>query len=261
MRKIAVAVMLAFSTPAFCAQETYPSSLDSRVRQVTYNAQDVVEIPIVPGKATLIQFEEGENFMIAPALGDPDAVLMKYSHNVIWVKPKTAGGSNLSIVTDRRTYNIDLCYTTSQRKAVYQVTFRFPDTEARKLRERAEASTVKSKMEDHYAAYNLSYTKAGDMSISPVNVWDDGVQTWFKFPGGSDVPVIYAVDATGAETLVNRSMKGSEIVVVHKVNPRWTLRSGEQALAIFNDAFAPVSSPSGTRSPNVERVLKQEVAQ
>lgn len=78
---------------------------------------------------------------------------------------------------------------------------------------------------------------------------------------GQDLPAIYFVDADGQEVIVNRHMEDEQTVVLHRVAKRWHLRIGNQVLAVHNDG-APVtrSLATGTVSPQVERVIREETA-
>jgi type IV secretion system protein VirB9 len=100
---------------------------------------------------------------------------------------------------------------------------------------------------------------SGDLDIAPVNAWDDGEFTYFKFPGNRDIPAVYMVDVEGTEFIVNRHSMGSanEIVVAQKVAARWVLRLGTRALAVWNDAYDAEGrrNVSRTASPDVTRVL------
>ncbi len=100
---------------------------------------------------------------------------------------------------------------------------------------------------------------SGDLDLAPVNAWDDGEFTYFKFPGNRDLPAIYLVDPDGNESIVNRHSAGdsSDVIAMHKVAQRWALRLGNRALAIWNDAYDPAGrrNTSRTASPDVNRVL------
>lgn len=90
--------------------------------------------------------------------------------------------------------------------------------------------------------------------FAPV-VWDDGQNTYFRFPGQQRVPVIAAVAPDGREAAVNRNTSG-DVVTVHQVAPEWVLRDGRKVACVTNRAYDQVGVryPTGTTSPDVERV-------
>jgi len=233
---------------------------DRRIRYVTYDPDDVVSIDAVVGVVTHIVLEAGETY-VTHAFGDGKAWDFAVKANHCFLKAvATNADSNLSIVTDRRSYHFALrLVTSSGAAATFEIAFRYPDTDARRRREDAHRRAVEDGFARRGDRPNLSYSMSGDFDLAPVNAWDDREFTYFKFPGQRDIPAIYMVDADGNESIVNRHSAGAgnEIVVVHKVAARWVLRLGTRALAVWNDAFEPEGRRNVTRtaSPDVNRVL------
>lgn len=244
------------------------SKYDARIQFVTYNPADVVKVAGVAGIATHIRLEKGEEY-VTHAFGDAEAWSFAVEQSHVFIKPRADRAStNLIIVTDRRVYNFELDYRPEpQAGAVFQLSFHYPDTAAAEAARVRETAQVESAFNTKAGRFTTNYTMSGDMSIAPINVWDDGRFTYFKFPQNRDVPAIYMVDADGRESIVNRTVDGAgnDVVVAQKVNERWRLRLGGQALGVFNEDLiarrdAPiVTSPyqnTGTASHAVTRVLK-----
>ena len=237
------------------------TAFDVRIRYVNYNLKDVVQVDTVVGITTHIAIEEGEQYL-THAFGDPKAWEFTYKANHYFIRPIAQfADSNLTLVTDRRTYYFKLNYHDSRSApTMYGVTFTYPDTKET----RAQVIEKKAEVERGFGMQrtpsNLAYSMAGDFDIAPVNAWDNNEFTYFKFPGNRDVPGIYMVDVDGNESIVNRTTEGNanEIVVVHKVGAKWILRLGSRALAVYNDAFDAngVANSTGTISPVVKRVIK-----
>lgn len=274
MKRLVLCLALSAALPAYALEMPSPSPFDSRIRTVTYNPQDVVTIDVVPGIATHLILEEGEQY-VTHAPGTKDMIEFAMTQNHVLIRPTfTDPDSNLVLVTNRRSYHFRLVYTTSRKRAMYAVEFRYPDSEAKKLRELAKASVLAESFERRDATYNLAYCKAGDASINLVNAWDNGTMTYMKFAG--DIPAVYQVDAAGNESLVNRTMQGAanDVVVLHKLSGRWMLRLGKDAaLAVADNRDGRLCSTpdativvgagrsaavdeSGTASPDVRRVIK-----
>lgn len=253
---------------ALAAATPSASKFDDRIRFVTYNGADVVRIDTVAGIATHIQLEEGETY-VTHAFGDAAAWNFASSANHVFLKPTAdRADTNLILVTDRRTYNFSLVYHTAKdASVVYQLSFHYPDTAAKKNAEQAEQKKLQASFLVPQATANTNYTMAGDRSVAPLNVWDDGKFTYFKFGVNRDIPAIYMVDADGNEAIVNRNSVGdaSDVVVVQKVGAKWRLRLGQQAMSVFNEqAVADEDRPiatnrdraTGTSSPAVSRIVK-----
>ncbi len=256
MRRAILAILLATATSALAGD----GGPDRRIRYVTYDPDAVVPVDAVVGIVTHIVLEPGETY-VTHAFGDGKAWDFAAKANHCFLKAvATNADSNLTIVTDRRSYHFSLRLLADAAAApTFEIAFRYPDTEVRKRREDARRSAVEDSFKGNGEKPNLDYTMSGDLDLAPVNTWDDREFTYFKFPGQRDIPAIYMVDADGSESIVNRHTTGpsNEIVVVHKVAARWVLRLGSRALAIWNDAYDPEGrrNVSHTASPDVNRVI------
>ncbi len=262
--RVAVLIFCAFSSFAANAMvQPKASKFDERVRAVQYNPDDVVEVDCKAGISTHIQLEEGEEYVIH-SFGDADAWELAAEGSHYFIKPKgKQADTNLNIVTNLRSYHFRLNYHQDQKaNEMYRVRFEYPDSK----RKRSQALLAKKAIEKGFArdakALNFKYTMGGDRDIAPVNVWDDGDFTYFKFPKERDLPGIYLVDVNGRESMANRTSKGasSNIVVVQKVNQRWMLRLGKRALGVYNESKWVNRTPNLTRtaSPLVKRLLREK---
>jgi len=236
------------------------SRYDHRIKYVTYNPDDVVQLETVIGIATHIKLETGETYQ-THAFGDSSAYEFAVVGSNIFIKPAAEdANTNLIIVTDRRAYNIRLSFRPDRAKATYSLGFRYPDTQARLASAQIEKQQVEQAFTTKAENANLNYTMSGNTDIAPINAWDDGRFTYLKFPSNADFPAVYVVDTIGNESLVNFNTigKSSNIIQIHKVHPKFFIRAGSRVLAIFNEAYDPVGTPNetGTASPAVERVVQ-----
>ena len=239
------------------------SKYDGRVRYVTYNPDDVVLLHTVLGIATAIILEEDERY-VDHAFGDSEAWNVTNSRNIVFLKPKNQfSGTNFHLVTNKRFYSFKIKYHHDLNgRGYYKVKFKYPDSELKKRSKIATKMAIEREFKLGDGIYNLSYSMSGDTSIAPTNVWDDGVFTYFKFPGNRDLPNIYLVHEDNSESLVNKHPygKSKNVVVMHKVSPEWVLRTNSEALAIFNESYDPIGrqTDTGTKSSRVKRVLKKQ---
>jgi type IV secretory pathway VirB9-like protein len=91
------------------------------------------------------------------------------------------------------------------------------------------------------------------------DVWDDGSQTYFRFPGNMRIPSFFVVDPDGKEAVADYTVDAeTHIVTVHQTAPEFRLRDGHSVLCLVNHHYDPIGQRvgTGTTSPNVERVLK-----
>ena len=209
---------------------------DQRIRYVDYNPHDVVQIETVIGIVTHLALQEGEQY-ITHAFGDAKAWSFTNQDHHYFLKPREQDAdTNLTIITDRRTYYLRLRYHAErQTAAMYSINFVYNDAKTALANKNYANRLVNPKRD----GYNLNYTMSGDTDIAPINTWDNNEFTYFKFAAKADLPGIYLVDAAGTESIVNRHVMAdnSNVIVVHKINHKWLLRLGNRALAVYNDAY------------------------
>ncbi|ATP12996.1 P-type conjugative transfer protein VirB9 [Bartonella henselae] len=265
MKKLAFMAFLSsfsffYTVPVQALKTPSSSEYDHRIRYVTYNVADVVQIETVIGVATHIILEEGERY-ITHAFGDSEAYAFAHKGRHIFIKPKAElANTNLIVVTDKRSYKFRLQFRNDRAGATYELAFHYPDTNTQNLEENKQRLAIERGFHQSVNGYNLSYTMSGNQDIAPINAWDNGRITYFKFPANMDMPSIYLVDAEGNESLISRTVVGNsnDIIAVHKVNPKWLIRLGKRALAVFNEAYDSNGIPNttGTISSVVHRINK-----
>jgi type IV secretion system protein VirB9 len=223
---------------------------------------------------------------VTHAFGDPNGWYFAHKGNHFFIKAKAVNSdTNLVIVTNKRSYNFvlhfignyatrdadgkvvvhDIKTPWSLRDATLQLQFTYPREKAREAALAAQKASLARRFDAHGGYHNLNYdisASARDREIEPVNVWDDGRFTYFKFGPNTDLPNIYTVDSQGQETLVNRHMLpndgGAHVIVAEKIAPRFVLRLGDDVVGVINESYDPVGTPNttGTSSPVVHRVIK-----
>ena len=254
---LSFSVWFAFAGPL--AAETAPRSgpLDSRIRYVVYNKDDVVDIDASYGASTMIVFDDDERI---ETLGAGDALAWKvepnHKGNVLFVKPVEKNASaNLNVLTNKRSYVFLLRGDFRPvEKQVFKIVFRYPDEEADKsLMAEAQKRAAEAPNQKAFKAENANtaYGYKGSSVNKPLAVFDDGVKTWFRFDG--DVPGIFIVDPDRNESLINSRREGAYIVV-DKVNYQWTLRNGDEATCVFNLRLNNVNEPTGLEPYAPQRI-------
>jgi len=246
-----VGAFIAAALPAPVLAEVLPVSFggDSRIREVRYDANEVLKLDGVVGYHLHLELEEGETFVNLGA-GDTAAIEVGAEGRHLMLKPKQETvATNLTLLTNKRVYTIE--YTARRgreiRPAVYVVRFRYPETVKEQPAEPAPAA----------APRNLDYWACGAPELLPVEASDDGIHTRLMFSARGEWPAIYVANADGSEGLVNFHVEG-DLAVVHRVTRRLVLRRGERVACVENRAFDgnSRSMPTGTVSDEVERVTR-----
>lgn len=263
---------LALFAAASIHAETVPASghFDARIKEVQYNPSDVVRVVGHYGYSTDIEFAVGETIKNI-ALGDTLAWDVAPADNHLFVKPREDNAAtNMTVITDRRIYQIALdarraAATGPKSHQVYfLVRFRYPQDEAARLeaevKEReavARQRQVESALRKKPDVRNWTYYACGDKALWPAEVFDDGRFTWMRFPAAQQIPAVFEVGPDQAESIVDGAMEG-EFYVVHHTARRFVLRQGKAVACVENRAYNRygIGTPSGTRSDEIERVVK-----
>ncbi|QNT77566.1 TrbG/VirB9 family P-type conjugative transfer protein [Entomobacter blattae] len=274
-----------YSIPSHGLERKQVSPYDYRIKSALYNPQDTVVIDSVVGVTTHITVSPQETYL-AHAFGDSKAWDFAHVKNHFFVKPVAENAdTNLTIITDKHTYHIMLHYigelsSKSEgkdgkkgfirspwqlRQATLELTYKYPDDDEKQEAREVQEHSIQSAFANPYISgrKNLNYTMAiGDDadSIKPVNVWDNGELTYFKFPEKIDLPTLFVMGQDGKESVVNSSVSGENhnIIVAQMVAEKWVIRSGDKVIGIRNTAYNPraifAGRPTGTTSPYVRRI-------
>lgn len=270
------------------------AAADPRLREVAYDPNAVVTVPVRRGVVTLVVFGEDESIAeVASGLGADCAkaeavwcVATRPGGRTLFVKPKSGAraDNNLVVVTDRRIHNLRFVVLADADPGagVYRVSIKPPAVRsavpsAAKAPEPlalpalpplpavpSPAQQVAERLQVRPQVLNARYTLAqgrDSQDIVPSLVFDDGRFTYLRFPGNREVPVVFHVLGDGSEALVNTRME-DDVLVVDRVSRRLMLRAGSAVVGLWNEAFDPAGTPprDGTTVPGVQRVLKPERA-
>jgi type IV secretion system protein VirB9 len=241
-----------------------PGVVDSRVRVIAYDPEQVIKIRGYVGYQIFFEFAEGETF-VNLAAGDNKALDVGYEANHMVLKPLAEKvATNITVITNRRVYQFD--YSASAAKpnpalgnVIYSLRFIYPEEEAKKAAEEAEQERTNQRLADQgpQRPRNTNYWTCGSSAIRPVSAYDDGVQTRLRFAAHSEFPVMYVKNDDDSESLLNFTVEGED-VIIHRVSHRFVLRRGRLVACIENRSFDGGGErlQSETLVPGVERRTK-----
>lgn len=229
---MALGLTISLGSPiAFADQSPQALPSDSRIKQFVYNENTVYRLDLHLKAITSVQFARNEEVK-SILIGDSASweVVRLNSGNVISIKPRVARAiSNLTIYTDRRVYTFELRTVgdikrghKSSPNQNYRTTFVYPAS-AQVQEFNGGVGSGNNK--------NFDYFAAGDGQFKPVEVFDNGRQTFFEFDQNAPRPAIFKVDKKGKESLVNVRTNG-KFTIVDSVSELWTVRIGDEALCV-----------------------------
>ena len=239
---------------AYAASIPNHAHQDSRIQYVDYDPDNVVKIRAKIGHTVTVQLDKSEDAEKGVvAMGDAQAWNMAVKQNNLIFKPTaTSPATNLTVITDKRTYVFDLsltgCVRGKKKRCVdiqqptYLLRFHYPTEEekARRKRvaqqERALNMMVKFGLSKETAKLNYLYYGKGDKAIAPSAIWDDGRFTYIQYADNRDLPAVYKINPDGSEMLVNSHME-EDVIVVHETAPKLVIRLGESVLGVENKGY------------------------
>ena len=194
------------------AAQIYPFSDNALYRLYAAPGQ-VTDIALEPGE-TLSAISAGDT--VRWAVGDTASGSGTTRQVHVMVKPFAAGlSTNLVILTDKRTYHLELAST--EHTAMAALSWSYPQEALIAAKAAAEQGPVAIDSELQVDALKFHYAISGDNPPwKPVRVFDDGRKVYIQFPDRidrSEVPPLFVVGQEGQSELVNYRMRGNFYVV------------------------------------------------
>jgi type IV secretion system protein VirB9 len=207
---------------------------DDRLSSRLYNSDEVVRIDGRAGVQATIAFAEDEHIENV-AIGDSNSwqVTPNKRANLLFVKPLNARArTNLTVVTDRRSYFFDLVAAPTARP-MYLLRFTYPaEPKVQQAKPASPALTAEETLAargEHPvdpATLNYAWGTRGKAALLPSRVYDDGRTTYLGWTPGSPAPAILVRNEKGEEGPVNFSVRG-DLIAVDGVPGLIVLRSGK----------------------------------
>ena len=260
--KYALTVAAAFSS-AVLSFSSVASANDVRIRDVSYDADNVVKLEGCFGFQTMVEFGPSEHIENV-GLGDASRwlVVPNKRANILFVKPALpTSHSNMTVATDRHSYNFELVATAAgacQRGlTVYSLRFQYPADEktanAPAAQVKSETEQAEEKPAPKPEPRNTAYTFTGARDNVPLRVFDDGRRTYFRWADGVATPAVYAVASDKTEVLVSFTSQG-DYLVADQIAPTYLLRRGNAVAVLYNDSYQSPTLDSASPQPRAAQV-------
>lgn len=237
MKRLIVAALAAWSVggPAWAS--------DARLVSHRYNPDEVVQIQGRAGVQASITFGKDESIENV-ALGDSSSwqVTPNKRANLLFVKPLTPRArTNMTVVTDRRTYFFDLVAGLGAAP-LYVLRFTYadelsqgPETRHAAVGQSAQAARASNAVALDGAALNFAWRTRGKAKLLPARIYDNGDSTFISWPKDAPIPAILIRNENGDEGPVNFTVR-DDVVVVHSVPRLLVLRSGKDSATLERSA-------------------------
>lgn len=213
-----------------------PVALDSRIKTYIYSENEVFRLVVHYGYQTSIEFAEGEEIQTISS-GNSFAWQLTPVGRRLFIKPLEENIlTNITILTNKRAYHFEMqsksMTYTNDEELVYVIRFFYPTDDF----DLGNVDVIGKEVEPipTIKPFNFNYTLSGSHAISPTKIFDDGVNTFFKFPDSvTSVPKIDVIKGGTHHHLTPR--KRGVYIVVNTVGSEFKISQGNQVALVFNE--------------------------
>ena len=251
-RAVLAAALLCATTFASPAHAQDPRLVDR-----LYDPEQVVRVEGRTNVQATIKFGEEERIENV-AIGDSTKwqVTPNKRANLLFVKPLAERAStNMTVVTDKRTYLFDLVASPAHKTPLYVLAFDYPKEVEEVPRAGADGDPAEQPNEvelaaasDPYAVLdpavlNFEWDSEGERKLLPERIFDNGDATFLAWPIGTPLPAILVRNAEGVEGPVNFAVRG-DVIVVDGVPREIILRMGDDTATLLNEGPVRPAQPN-----------------
>ena len=207
--------LLVVCSPAVSQVRPTPGGGDPRLQTVTYDANQVVQLQVAIGYQLTVEFAPDERVENA-AVGDSSAwqIAANKRGDRLFIKLSSGGGpTNLTVMTDARTYVFELVPAEGSSSAPYIVRFVYPN----------DLAAAPSPTSTPGPGQAHDYQLRGAKRLWPSAMGDDSVRTFIEWPADHPLPAVFAIDDTGQEVTVDGYMRDGRYVI-DAVRPKLIFR-------------------------------------
>lgn len=274
------------STSSYAEVEPIKGRADNRIREIMYDARDIIRVKTFFGVKSLIRFPSdekiidfsgadnsaweiskalGKNYMsIQPLLDNPnmnmfviteDRLGTQRDYNFILSLINAAQRSKTPFDSEEITLNLRIIGNEDIRSQKKRDEIAKTEAEKQEIKKELNPANPLQTQRD----FNFDYWSCGDQLISPTSAYDDGQMIRLTFANNRDIPAVHEVLADGSESLISHSMSNLTTMVIPKVVKKLVLRKDPLVACVVNMAFDPDNlqdNISGTSSGKVYRELK-----
>lgn len=243
-------------------EKPIPDGFYNAIMKYSFEEGKVYEVHTGALKTTDVMLQPGEkimgNLILADTIRWTAAITQSMKNGQeqqhIIIKPKKVGiSTTLTVLTNRRAYHLELF--SHNKSYMVAVSWDYPEWEfqqasARVERQQEQQQQITANQID-LTKLNMGYVvdvEVGDVpKWMPVQVFDDGLKTYIKFPPAMlvrEAPTLFVLAKNGETQLVNYRVK-NEFYIVDRLFERAELRLGQQnqtIVRIFRDELAPKSA-------------------
>ena len=260
---------LSFAALAVLSCTATNAAADNRISSLAYYPDRIVQILGKSGIQSTIEFASDERIENV-AVGDSSAwqITPNRRASLLFVKPLTARSrTNMTVVTDRRTYMFDLVAGDKWTTPVYALKFSYPNDKpvetAVKPAEQAVAVAAASEPSAITAADKLHFDwqSKGYGKLVPSRVFDDGTSVYLSWNRETPLPAILTMSEDRKEGPLSYRMSG-DYIVVSPVPQNMVIRYSNRMAMLWTTrrVAPPAAQPAPVAAPTNEIARRMATA-
>ncbi|MDR0572145.1 MAG: TrbG/VirB9 family P-type conjugative transfer protein [Rickettsiales bacterium] len=252
---LGLCVIFFFSIRVVKADTEIPTTIDSRIKTIIYNPNEVIELTFHYGFQSFIELEEDEEIDVI-SLGESFPWKITPVGKRLFIRPLQINtNTNMTIITNKRTYMFQLKSDSYEGRGdeelIYSVRFFYPTTAGKiptingaKYMDFVSVNGESKEDQDSVlnnfrrgTVLNFDYSMAGsNRNIKLKKAFDDGFSTYFEFEDKELTPAVYYVDIDGKENVL-KYFRDGPYIVINTVQMQFSLRLTGEVLCIFNNTM------------------------
>jgi type IV secretion system protein VirB9 len=248
------------------------AAADHRIRSLAYDPEHIVQIIGKPGIQSTIEFGDDERIENV-AVGDSNAWQITPNHraSLLFLKPLAPRSrTNMTVVTDRRTYMFDLVAGDKWTAPLYALKFSYPNDKppevAVKTAEAAQSAAVPAASEPQALAtadkLHFDWQSKGYGKLIPSRVFDDGSAVYLAWNKETPLPAILTMSEDRKEGPLSYKMSG-EYIVVSPIPQNMVLRYSHRMAVLWTTRriVSPTQPATTPRTDLAQRMAANSAVQ
>jgi type IV secretion system protein VirB9 len=218
------------------------AAADNRIRSLAYDPDRIVQILGKAGIQSTIEFAPDERIENV-AVGDSSKWQITPNHraSLLFVKPLVARSrTNMTVVTDRRTYMFDLVAGDKWTTPVYALKFSYPNDKpvgvmakpVQTAQPVAVAATTEPSAMMTAEKLHFDWQSKGYGKLVPSRIFDDGTAVYLAWNRETPLPAILTVAEDRKEGPLSYRMSG-DYIVVSPIPQNMVLRYGNRMALLW----------------------------
>jgi type IV secretion system protein VirB9 len=253
---------LSFAALAVLGCASVSAAADNRIRSLAYDPDQIVRILGKAGIQSTIEFAPDERIENV-AVGDSAAwqITPNRRASLLFVKPLRAHSrTNMTVVTDRRTYMFDLVAGDKWTTPIYALKFSYPNDKPPPSETKVDPVVVAAAPPPAMMTadkLHFDWKSKGHGKLVPARVFDDGAAVYLSWNREIPLPAILTMSEDRKEGPLTYRVSG-DYIVVSPIPQNLVLRYGNRMAVLW--PTHPILVPQQQPPPPVAINVAQRMA-